>query len=356
MSSFSVDGVCALAPALEEAIAAGAPAGGETARYAGADAAWWWASEFASTGEPAVRAVLGDMHMVGLFLARARTHCGGGHDDAPPAFLAALESGDAFRGVRGLGLKEFHLLVQCVQLKFRGLLYGGRVGPGDIMQALLCMLEQTGHFAGLDDSAAEARVLNDVSLTEEVGSSGRVVATLQSTRRALTVVHVLMGHLRLHAVAVPPPPELGAACAALVMDHHVEAGMQDYYQLAMEWDCMPGARVLYTLDFPGLYNDISQVVYFHNPQYERRPPATLAAARAGGCAVSALPAILQLYPEVALVLEGTAAIGASMRGGAFRWLVSPGSVYLVTGGGVAYTHANVFALLAAYRASLGGPA
>jgi hypothetical protein len=216
------------------------------------------------------------------------------------------------------------------------------------------MLERAGDLAGLDDAAADARVLNDVSLTEEVGSSGRVVATLQSTRRALTVVHVLLGHLRLHAVAVAPPPELdgaaAAGCAALVMDHHVEAGMQDYYQLAMEWDCMPGARVLYTLDFPGLYNDISQVVYFHNPQYERRPPATLAAARAGACAVSALPAILQLYPEVALVLEGTAAIGATLRGGAFRWLVSPGSVYLVTGGGVAYTHANVFALLAAYRA------
>ena len=52
--------------------------------------------------------------------------------------------------------------------------------------------------------------------------------------------------------------------------HHAVAGGDDFDNLSMCWDLMPAARLNYMHDFPGMYNCVSQVVYFHNSKYERR--------------------------------------------------------------------------------------
>jgi hypothetical protein len=53
--------------------------------------------------------------------------------------------------------------------------------------------------------------------------------------------------------------------------HHILAASDDFSKLSMYWDLMPAAKLNYIHDFRGYFNCISQVVYFHDQEYERRP-------------------------------------------------------------------------------------
>lgn len=53
--------------------------------------------------------------------------------------------------------------------------------------------------------------------------------------------------------------------------HHIVAASDDFSKMSMHWDLMPAAKLNYIHDFRGYFNCISQVVYFHNQEYERRP-------------------------------------------------------------------------------------
>lgn len=85
--------------------------------------------------------------------------------------------------------------------------------------------------------------------------------------------------------------------------HHVAASTDVFYKLSMYYDLPPAARLNYRHTFSGLYNCISQPVYFHNPDYQRKVPPTLEEARECKDGLAALPALLQLYPEVGVVYD-----------------------------------------------------
>lgn len=55
-----------------------------------------------------------------------------------------------------------------------------------------------------------------------------------------------------------------------IHQHHVAASIDVFYQISMYYDLPPAARLNYRHMFSGLYNCISQPVYYHNPDYQRR--------------------------------------------------------------------------------------
>jgi hypothetical protein len=61
--------------------------------------------------------------------------------------------------------------------------------------------------------------------------------------------------------------------------HHVSASQDTFYKLGMYYDLPPSARLNYRHMFSGLYNCISQPVYYHNPDYERRTQVPLVRIR-----------------------------------------------------------------------------
>ena len=98
----------------------------------------------------------------------------------------------------------------------------------------------------------------------------------------------------------------------------------------------PGMRLVYRMDFNGMYNDVSQVrrrhtpqpssersgeltrrvlyakvVFFHYPQFQRRAQAPLQQALL--CAINTLPIVLQLLPEIPIVYDDDDAIPGSPR-------------------------------------------
>lgn len=174
------------------------------------------------------------------------------------------------------------------------------------------------------------------------------------------------------AAAEAPPAPAGHSSSASVSEeihkHHVAASTDVFYKLSMYYDLPPAARLNYRHTFSGLYNCISQPVYFHNPDYQRKVPPTLEEARECKDGLAALPALLQLYPEVGVVYDDEmlkptidssstpAAGGRSSAPGAsnplataaaalrqqqavsdsfssslehWSWLLTPGKVYLV---------------------------
>jgi hypothetical protein len=137
-----------------------------------------------------------------------------------------------------------------------------------------------------------------------------------------------------------------------IKKHHVYAGVDDFHILSMNWDLMMGAKLIYMHDFSGMYNCVSQVVYFHQSEYERRPtclePVDAVATGVAGdtecAALYTLPSILQLYPEITVTYEECSEI----FDGKWHWLLMGRRVFLVSPEAMFYYDSNITALLRLY--------
>jgi hypothetical protein len=155
-------------------------------------------------------------------------------------------------------------------------------------------------------------------------------------------------HLLTTAEAVEPVP---FDCA--VAKHHLEASGDEFSLLCMNMQLPVAARLSYKHDFPGMYNHVSQVVYFHNAQYERTRRVGLAQVPEGD-PMQVLPALRQLYPGIALHYEEDH-VDLSQGTGGWVWMALPGRVYLVDPRGRAYHSPNVTSLMRVYLERTAGP-
>ena len=127
-------------------------------------------------------------------------------------------------------------------------------------------------------------------------------------------------HLETHCEehAVPLVPE------DTVQSYHVQAGLDAFYEHAMFADLPPAARLIYKQDFAGMYHCVTQVVYFHFPDYMRRRQLSLDEVRAGMSLVNCLSVAQELQPEIPVVMED------EMWREGWNWmLLSGGKVYLI---------------------------
>ncbi len=164
-------------------------------------------------------------------------------------------------------------------------------------------------------------------------------------RRMLGSFLVLFRNFHLMARAEPPPLDFPSYNA--IRKHHVEASTDDFNLLCMHLALPTAARLNYRHDFPGMYNHVSQAVYFHNSQYERISRAPLKDILAGEPAVHVVPALWQLLPEIEVRYEEDA-IDLSCPVGRWLWLVAAGRIYLIAPDSRVFFHANALTLIGAY--------
>lgn len=88
-----------------------------------------------------------------------------------------------------------------------------------------------------------------------------------------------------------------------VHQHHLSASVDSFYQLSMYYDLPPAARLNYRHMFSGLYNCISQPVYYHNPDYQRRLQPDIKDVSIGKFDVSTMPALMQIHPEISVLYD-----------------------------------------------------
>lgn len=141
-------------------------------------------------------------------------------------------------------------------------------------------------------------------------------------RRFVSIFCVLYRHLHLAASVeeltdTTPHPE--------VENYHIQAGMEEFYRHGMLVDLPPAARIMYKLDFQGMYHCVTQVVYMHFPSYDRRRQVDLERIRASDVeSFHLLSALLQISPDSHFVYEDE-----SLRPG-WNWvLLAGGALYLV---------------------------
>lgn len=123
-----------------------------------------------------------------------------------------------------------------------------------------------------------------------------------------------------------------------VHQHHLSASVDSFYQLSMYYDLPPAARLNYRHMFSGLYNCISQPVYYHNPDYQRRLQPDIKDVSIGKFDVSTMPALMQIHPEISVLYDdddmlsslpkSVSDLAVTERVYAWRWLLSSGMIYL----------------------------
>lgn len=97
----------------------------------------------------------------------------------------------------------------------------------------------------------------------------------------------------------------------MLKQHHVEASLDFYNVLQQMVTLAPGLRLVYRTNFAGMYNDISQVVYFHNPKFTRQPQLPLEEISLS--AVNCLPLMTELFPDIQVFYDDDPAIPVLTR-------------------------------------------
>ena len=110
--------------------------------------------------------------------------------------------------------------------------------------------------------------------------------------------------------------------------HHVEASMEFFNGLQQMMQLAPGMRLVYRTNFAGMYNDVSQVIYFHYPKFARQPQKAL--TELPHHTLNLLPLIRELLPDIALAYDDdTHILGLTHKASGWLWLISCGAVFLV---------------------------
>lgn len=170
-------------------------------------------------------------------------------------------------------------------------------------------------------------------------------------RRFLNLFLVLYRCIILSETCVRVPDPTSPSGYVQINVHHAVAGSDDFDNISMNWDLMPGAKLNYMHDFPGMYNCVSQVTYFHNSKYEKRMQIIQDSdgiSRGDYDPIHALPCLMQIYPEIEVLFEENR-FDPSNQSREASWVMCGKRIYLlVRGKGVMY-HPNPCVALAAFQ-------
>lgn len=309
---------------------------------------WTWRADPEEPFEPSV--LMNRSHLLGLLACR---HMAGVMRDtcsarpAPDERMTLVSKSPQAYTLRELRDTIDNLLIEWPKFVER-LNHNPRAAEN--LQAVASLID--GCFARLGHLAqfpSDARVFDDAACTEP-HTKGLMRLSRPGLRRLLGSFMALYRHVDILARAEDVEGE-PADCQ--LRKHHVEASTDDFHLLCMHMLLPVAAKLNYKQDFPGMYNHVSQVIYFHNPQYERSKRAELEEILAKGEPVQALPAICQIYPEIELTYEEDP-VDLSAPTGKWRWLVVPKRVYLVGPDSRIYYHENILVLLGFFKRAIEG--
>lgn len=182
------------------------------------------------------------------------------------------------------------------------------------------------------------------------GETEWYVVNVQTRRDCFDVLHVLMRlfFVLLDAEAVDVDAEVVTQYLQEFSPFQHEASLHDFYNLSMVMDCLPASIIMYKHKYTEMFNDPSQVVYFHQPTYKR--PRQLEFEAIVSMAVrdvNVLPIIAQIKPDVPILFEHTGACSSSACSAEpWSWLVIHKHIVLCDSNGKYYVAKNIYVLFA----------
>ena len=221
------------------------------------------------------------------------------------------------------------------------------------LDAVLSLIDQcVARFGALCLSTFDEEILDDLESVErdaidaETGGAKSFRISYSCIRRTVCTFLVIYRHLHLLAVAKEVPARWKDPG---ISKYHMEASSDDFNLLCMHLTLPVAAKLNYKHDFAGMYNHVSQVVFFHNSEYQRIPRAPISELSSAGVE-HVLPALMQLYPSIGLKYEEDCIdlSDSAPAGSDWFWLVLAGRVYLVDPRRVVWYSSDVTSLLGVY--------
>ena len=191
--------------------------------------------------------------------------------------------------VRALTLRQLRDTIQNIQLQWVPLQVAETMQP-QIMEAIDALMHRFGVLASqpwpltsvMDDQGSieqcnlPSAFVSGAGVANSNTTNNTVTTTLVKLnriciRRFVNVFLAFHRHMYLwnERQVLADPEDTAIDCGIKL--HHILAATDDFTTLSMHWDLMPAAKLNYVHDFRGMYNCISQVFYFHDPDYQRRP-------------------------------------------------------------------------------------
>jgi hypothetical protein len=138
-----------------------------------------------------------------------------------------------------------------------------------------------------------------------------------------------------HALAVDGcgdsvPQKYVNRIASAIKTYHVEASLDLFNVQQQLFFLAPGQRLVYRHNFAGMFNDISQVVYFHYPDYVRSPQVSLDQMREHG--MNSLSCIMNIIPQLRVMYDDEPWLPFGLLdANEWVWIVSNKQIYLWDG-------------------------
>jgi hypothetical protein len=174
------------------------------------------------------------------------------------------------------------------------------------------------------------------------GIDGLRCISPSAIRRFMASILLLNRHIDLYDISEEVP-----ACDYTVplSPYTHEASMEDFHIQCMYYFLPIAARMQYKHDFPGMYNNISQAVYFHDSNYKpiKRNEHTSTEP------IHMLPSLKLLYPHIGVKYEDDLfnPIDASSTN-TWYWILLPRRIYLVSPEPKIYYSDNLASLVRIY--------
>lgn len=227
------------------------------------------------------------------------------------------------------------------------------------IEAVITILDQCfARFGTLCLKAGDEKVMDDLGSVEPCKAyPGAFQITRSCIRRTICTFMVFYRNLHLLAVARYVPD---VWCDCGISKYHLEASGDDFNMICMHLGLPVAAKMNYKHDFPEMYNHVSQVVFFHNSEYQRIPRVKLEALDTAP-PEQILPALMQLYPLISVKYEEdnidlsqpdpdseVSGNGQSRKVGSgddWWWLLVAGRIYLIDPDRNVWYSSNVTSLI-----------
>lgn len=244
--------------------------------------------------------------------------------------------------VRAMSLRELKDTIENLQVEWPTFLKRLITNPNAQanLEAVMSLLDQCfARFGSLCLAEGGGDIMDDLGSVEQCGPYLKI--TRPCIRRTICTFMVFYRHLHLLAVTRNVPD---VWCDCGISKYHVEASGDDFNMICMHLGLPVAAKMNYKHDYPEMYNHVSQVVFFHNSEYQRVARAKLEEMDSAP-PEQVLPALMQLYPSILVKYEEDHIDLSGATGADWWWLVVAGRIYLVDPGRRVWYSPNVTSLV-----------
>jgi hypothetical protein len=214
--------------------------------------------------------------------------------------------------------------------------------PG-VRQAVNLLFSRFGYLACHADTDVVMDDQTQVRPHTDKRQEHLVVLTNGAIRRLLNIFLVFYRSMFVHKNVQPVPLDILRKDPLDIKRHHIFAGIDDFVGYAMHWDLYPATKLNYIHDFPGLFNSVSQVIYYQLPNYSKRSSCAhriddIIRGELG--ALYTFPAIMQLCPDMP-VLYTDSYIDMHTSNQGQRWLIADQHIYLISNDNIMFGAPNI---------------